>query len=431
MAKIVIVVVLAYVAGVILSFVQGAHWAFYLYQLVYFLNPENRWWSNSLPDFAYSKITVLVLMLTYVIYRKKYIINNFSHNILFKWLFLLLVIYGITYFYAVDQLLHKQALIDFFKMIVVISIAYKILDTKKKLEFAVLVYIVGSAYIGYEAFITGRNSMGRVEGIGLVDAPEANGTAAAIVSTVPFLIYFFWWGNKKIKVAMMIFGPVIINGLILINSRGSFLGAVAGASIFMWMMMFSKFRAKNQRLVAIGLIIVGLSGVFSLVDESFIDRMTGMTKVQEGEKIDGSQRTIYWLATFDMLKDYPLGVGAEGYKILSRNYLPEEVFAPGQTQKSVHSIWFQALSEIGWHGFFIFIVLLIISFQLLNRVKQKCVDSNDLSTYYFTQALFCAFVGLLITSTFISQFRVQIVYWFILFIACLHSIVVVNDSEKK
>lgn len=430
MGKIAILVVLVYVGGIMLSFIQGSHWAFYLYQIVYFLNPENRWWSDSIPSFGYSMVTVIVLFLTYIPNRKKFIRNSFSQNPQFKWLLILICIYCITYFYAFSQKIHQQAMIDFIKMLLVLSIAYKVLDTQKKLEWSLLAYIAGSAYIGYEAFVTGRDWQGRVEGIGLIDAPEANGTAAAIVASLPLMIYFFWWGSNKIKFAMFLFGPVIINGLILINSRGAFLGAVVGGGVFMWSMMFARLKTKNQRVVAIGLIVLGLSGTFSLIDESFLDRMTTMTKVED-EDASGSHRYRFWLATFDLVKDHPLGVGAFGYELLSQNYVPEKFFTNGRDRKAVHSIWFQALAEIGWIGLTVFIALIASVFRSLSEVKRKCVDDKNLPTFYLAQALFSAFAGLLVTSSFINQFRVQIIYWCILFISCLYSIVVVNGINKR
>jgi len=427
MGKVALLAVLAYVGGVIFTFVYGAQWAFYLYQIVYFLNPGNRWWSGSIPSFSYSMVSVIVLFIAYILNKKDFTHNKLSESPQFKLLFVLIGIYCVTYFYAISQQLHEVAMIDYIKMIVVMSVAYKILDNKDKLEASLLVYVVGSAYIGYEAMVSGRNSQGRVEGIGLVDAPEANGTAAAIVASLPMMIYFFWWGNKKIKFLVLLLGPVIINGLVLINSRGSFLGAIAGCVVFMWSMLFAKLKTKRQRTVAILLLIVGLSGTLSLIDDSFLDRMTTLTDVED-EGASGSHRYHFWLATFDVVADYPFGVGAYGYEILSQLYLSEEFFVDREKGKAVHSIWFQALSEVGWLGFFVFLMLMLSAFYSLIKIKKQCVESEDLPTFYLAHALFSSFVGLLVTSSFINQFRVQVLYWFILYIASLYSIVVINNN---
>lgn len=429
MSKFAVLVILLFISGTYLAIVSGSQWAFYLYQIVYFLNPENRWWSEALPTsstITYSFITVLLLFVTFAFNAKKYNLNKLSSMPQFKWLVLLTIFYCLAYFYAVSPERHTEAMIDFIKMLLVLSVGYKILDSEKKLEWALLVYVIGSAYIGYEAYAVGRNSGDRVEGIGLIDAPEANGTAAAIVAAIPLIIYFLWWSNRKVKFAMLLLGPFIANGLILINSRGAFLGLLIGLVHFMWTMFFSRFKFEHQRKVSIAILLLGISGALYLVDEGFIDRMATLT-TPEDEEASGSHRVHIWTATFDLLEDHPLGVGAYGFEILSRQYVDEELFFNGQRRKAVHSIWFQALAEVGWQGLIAFLLVVITTYISLARVKKRCVEVNNHRLFYLSHTLQSAFITLLVTSTFINQFRVQIVYWLIFFAGSLYSIVVVNN----
>ena len=429
MGKITILVILTFLFGVFFALMYGSHWAFYLFQIIYFFNPENRWWSSQIPSLPYSKITVYLLFFTFIINRKKFTTNKLIENPQFKWLVLILGIYCMTYLYAIAPDNHLEAMIDYIKMLIVLALAYKILDTQKKLEWSALVYIVGSAYIGYEAHLTGRDRFGRVEGIGLIDAPDSNGVSAALVASLPLMIYFVWWGNKKIKLAMIVLGPVIVNGLILINSRGAFLGCIVGVFSYIWVMMFARLKTKNQKLVVVGITLLGLSGALTLVDSTFLDRMLTLTQVED-ERASGSHRYRMWLATFSLVTDYPLGVGASGYETLSPNYVPSYLFFKGGSMKSVHSIWFQALSEIGWIGGILFVVLIFSTLWSSSKTMKICKIENEANTFYFAQALFSAFVGTLVASSFINQFRVQIVYWCILFISCLYSIVVLKNVES-
>jgi len=422
MAKFTIIFILIYALGAVLSFINGAHWAFYLYQLVYFFNPEHRWWGAALPSIGYSMVTVIILAFMFFKDRRIYNRNKFNEMPQFKWFVMLIILYFLTYYVAVDKIWHEKAMINFLKMLVTIAIAYRVLDSVKKLEWSLLAYVVGAGYIGYEAFVLGRNSGDRLEGIGLVDAPEANGTAAAIVAAIPLIIYFLWWGNNKIKLLMLILGPLIVNAIILINSRGSFLGAAAGIVYFMFTMFFSRFKFSHQKKVAFLFVLLGVSTILVLVDESFINRMNSM--IYGDERSSGSHRTEMWMATFDLLEDHPFGVGAFGFEKLSRIYVPPELFFGGKTRKAVHSIWFQALAEIGWIGFLIFSLIVITTFQSINKVKKRCKELNDHRLFYLSHALKSSFITLLVTSSFINQFRVQIVYWNILFIVCLHSIVI-------
>lgn len=429
MSKFAALVILLLISGFYLAITSGAQWAFYLYQTVYFLNPENRWWFTSLPSIpiSYSFITVILFFLTYAVNVKQYNVNKLREMPQFKWLVLLVVFYALAYFYAVDPVAHKQALIDLVKMLLVLCIGYKVLDSVKKLEWSILAYIIGSAYIGYEAYVVGRNSMNRVEGIGLIDAPEANGTAAAIVASIPLIIFFLWWGNKKLKLLMLLVGPFIANGLILINSRGAFLGLLIGLLHFMWTMLFSRFKFEHQRKFSFAIILLGLSGAFYLVDDAFIDRMFTLTQ-PEDERASGSHRVHIWTSTFDLLEDHPLGVGAYGFELLSPQYVDEDLFFRGQKKKAVHSIWFQALSEIGWQGLITFCLIVISTYLSLAKIKKRCMDAHNHHLFYLSHTLQSALITLLVTSSFINQFRVQIVYWLIFFAGSLYSIVIVNNK---
>ena len=98
----------------------------------------------------------------------------------------------------------------------------------QKLDFAICGYLFGCWYISFLTYQTGRNRGDRVEGIGTVDAPDANGIAAALAPSVVLCLYYFWLTkNKYIKIIFVIAGVFSANALILINSRASFL-AVGG-----------------------------------------------------------------------------------------------------------------------------------------------------------------------------------------------------------
>lgn len=414
MSLTVVVFVIVYIVGLVMALTNGSHFAFYIYQLVYFLNPENRWWSHSLPSFGYSMITSIMLLFTYFIASKKYTANKITKLPYFKWLILLIASFLIAYFFAILPEKHEKFTILFFKMLIVVGVAYKVLDSQQKLEWALLAYLIGAAYIGYEAYVVGRDQYGRVEGIGMVDAPESNGTAAAIAPTIALLIFYFWKGGLKLKIAITIMGAFIVNGLILINSRGAFLGAAVSGIFFMFEMFRGKVAVKYQKLIAITLVIIGLMGVATLVDESFMGRMNTLSEIEDESK-SGSHRYRLWLIALDMSFEYPLGTGVFGYDALSPYYVPEELFIGGQKYKAVHSIWMQALSEVGWIGFISFLMIIFYCYRFLSEIKARSIKDNDSYNYYLAHALLSSFLGILVASSFINQFRVQTVYWMLLY----------------
>jgi len=333
-------------------------------------------------------------------------------------------------FYAVNAARHADALGDFWKLIIVFVAAYKLLDTEKKLELALIAYIVGAFYIGWEAYSVGRNSMGRVEGIGMVDVPDANGFAAALVPAIPLLIYFFWKGSNWQRVLACLLGVFIANGIVLINSRGAFLGSSLASIMLLGTMLLSRHQEGRQRIIAILIIIASVAGALYLTDDQFWDRM-GTLRELEDESASGSHRYRMWLSAVDLAMDHPGGVGAFGFQKLSPIYVEAELFFNNQKTKAVHSSWFQALSELGWLGFFCFLALVISCIRSSRRVKSILAKGADNKPFFRAVALQSAFLGYLVAGTFIDVFRSQMMYWLVLFIAIQHRLYVPSDKQDE
>jgi len=190
-----------------------------------------------------------------------------------KWFALLFLVYCLVYFVSVSPEYHKKFLYDLFKLYIIMYLAFRILDSEFKIEYAIYAYLIGSAYIGYEAYLVGRNEFGRVEGIGTVDSPNANGVAAAIAPAVPMLIYFFWRKKIVTKLFVGFLGLFIVNGLILINSRGAFLASFVGFAYLISIVAFSKYQLPKQRFMVVFLLVGSLAVGLYLTDNVFWERM--------------------------------------------------------------------------------------------------------------------------------------------------------------
>jgi len=416
MSKMALLFILLFASGIGATFMISGSASFILYQLVYFINPDNRWWSAGIPGITYSFITSLLMLNALAIkYRECTELAPWSEIPAFKWMVALLAMYYLAYLYALNDPMHHRFTFDLAKIIVVVLVAYKLVNTQRALDFALWAYIVGATYIGYVATITGRNSAGRVEGIGTVDANDANDLAAALVPAIPILMYYAWMGNKKVKFLCIICGALIANGLVLINSRGSFLAIVSGSGLYLLYMIFSRYRRKGQRGMAVIIVVLGLSGGFYVTDDAFWERMATLQEVED-QQTSGSSRVNFWLATFDMMEDYPLGMGIGGFNAVSPLYIAPELMGDSKG-KSVHSMWFQGLSEVGWHGLFIFGALLFSLARLSRKAKKWVLEQGDNVIYFKLLAIECGFVSYLVAGTFINRFRAVILYWMVLLLA--------------
>jgi hypothetical protein len=336
------------------------------------------------------------------------------------------------YFFALNLPVHKQFTFDFTKMIIIIAVAYKLIHSEKALNAVLWTYIIGATYVGYIAYSVGRGSNGRVEGIGMVDTGgDANYTAAALVPAAVLLIYYAWIGNKKIRLLCFVCGAFIVNALVLINSRGAFVGVVAGAGIFICYMLFSRFQRAGQRGMAIVIILAGLSGALYVADDAFWERMYTMQANEDGER-GGAGRMHFWWATFDMLEDYPMGMGIGGYKVLSGLYVDDAATNYSVENRAVHSSWFQLLGDVGWIGAGIFLGLLLSTWRLLGNTKKYLIEQKRMDAYFHMIALQCAMISFMVTATFIDRIRAEMFFWLFLFIAAAANIYYlryVNDNK--
>lgn len=408
-------------------FSVGSVVGFYMYELNYFLNPNSRWWFSSLPKLSYSFLLVMFMIMTFVINRHKYDLNLPSKAPEVKWVFALFMCFTLANFTAVSSELHQRYYIEYTKLIVTMYVAFRLIDTEKKLKTALICFAIGAAYIGLEAMNVGRNYAGRVEGVGMVDSPDSNMTAAGMVPAIPLLLYFGWQVKWKYKILIGIIAVLVVNGLVLINSRGAFLGMVTGCLYFIFYMLFSKYKMRQQRLMLVLMFVIGTAGLVRFTDDTFWARMqtieSSSSKESEGS---GGRRINFWLATFDMMEDYPLGAGIFGYQVLSPIYLTDDSYfsdVKGTKMRAVHSMWFQGLSEIGWHGMAIFFALLWSIKRNLSRSKRRLTEAGNFQLYYLAIAIEGAFASFLVCGTFIDVIRVQIIYWLILFAICFNLIV--------
>lgn len=416
LSKFALFFLLLFLGGICGALFSSGYIGFVLYELVYFLNPMKRWWGNELPGLPYSFMVVAVMIVAYLIRFKHYnLMSPLREQPAFKWMILLLLLYFCLLPVALDPVQHELFSIEYAKLVITLLIAYKLVDSKKAFDAVIWGYLVGAFYIGYLATVTGRNSGDRVEGIGVVDSPDANGVAATLVPAAVLLMYHAWQSGKSVRLITILMAAFIANGIVLINSRGAFLGVVVSLGVFLFYMIFSRYQKSGQRFTAVVMIVMGLSGALYVTDETFWLRMSTMQETEDS-RASGASRMVFWWRTFDMLEEQPYGLGVNGYNRLAPIYMSDEERG-GVLYRAVHSMWFQGLSEVGYQGFALFILIIWSLLRLSKKAKRYVIGLGDYSAYFKILALECALFGYLMAGTFINQFRAQILYWMFLFLA--------------
>ena len=394
--------------------------AFVVYEAVYFFYPKARWWGYSVPSVSYSFYVVALMGLVFLLKKDK----GKNHRIMeipqTKWIWILFLNWFLIGFIAIYPERHSLATDNYFKMLVTISFAFYLVDDEKDFDLVIWGYLFGAWYLGFVAFQTGRNSGDRVEGIGTVDTGgDANMTAATLVPALVLFLYYFWF-SKKVwhKGIFALGGAFVANAIVLINSRGAFLGVIASSLFFMKEIYFSRTRAKHQTKKAIFFTVCGLACLGSVIDQSTIDRFNSIkeaTNVSDEGGSDGGTRTLFWKATFDLVKDHPFGAGEGTFEYYGGYYVPEYVNMGSNRNRAVHSTWFEALSELGYPGLTFFVILLFSCMRAMRKAKTELKRKNKLEKYYQVVAIQSAFIGFMVTMTFINRLRAEVLYWLILY----------------
>lgn len=415
------------------SFRLAPIFGFVLYQSVYFYYPNNRWWGYMVPNLPYSFITVMFMFVLLAMNMKASLANNPLKSPILRGVLYIFLVMAAVSLIAVMPYFHDEAVINYLKLFVIISIAYMLCHTVKSLDYILYGYIFGSWYMSFMVYQVGRTAFGRVEGIGTVDSPEANGLAAAIAPSVILCVYYIWKSKSYIAKGMMSVAIVFTaNALVLINSRASFLAVIASTGLFLCYMIWSRVRKKGQKAVAVSLILLGSVGAGVVADEAFISRMkTIFSDDVSSQQETGATRTEFWRAAIDVSFDYPFGLGTRGFELVSPRYIRQEVATGRSRNKSVHSSWFEVLTEIGYIGFLIFIALMFSCYRCLRKVRYYLKSQGDIDQYFKVIAIQCSLVSYLVCATFMNRYRAEILYWIILFVAVAYNLLYIVPNKER
>jgi hypothetical protein len=422
-----------YIYGTWLSLTRHPAIIFCVYQSVFFFNPAERWWGSSLPSFSYSfPIAILLLILTMKEKMKKDNVTNPFNNPLIKGVFLFLIVFILVYFNAVFAERHLEQIEYFVKAFIIIFCAYTLATDMKKVRWYIESFILGAFYLGFYTYQMGRNSGDRVRGIGVLDSSDSNSVAVSLIPGAIFALNYLFLEKALLKKAYYGLACLfIVNALVLINSRGAMLGFFAGVAFYLWQISRASTVIRYAKFKAIGLVILSVSGVIYLADDSAIEKFQSVfTDSAENTEVEsGATRTHFWRAALDMGKDHPMGLGFRGFNAFADLYIPAEVNTGGSRSRSVHSSWFEALSEIGYLGLSILLYLVYLSFKLSNKAKQHFKAESSSNFVFLIVALQAALISTIISMTFISRMRGETFMWLLIFVAAIFEII--KRRQKK
>ncbi len=376
-----------------------------LYIFEWHNHPPYMWWGDNVPDLRYPFLISIVTLISFIFKHNK--LRSYSQVSLgpFWWLLALLVwMYVVTFGWAFKPDESFKQTFEFTKFVVFYLLIIFIIREWKHYRWFILTLMVGVANFGRIAYERGSN---RYLGVIAPNATEENAISAHVVSTMPYFGIRFLDKNRWLKIFVVLSAPFLVNLLILANSRGAFV-----AMIVIGLVGLILFPPREKLKIILALVIAGFM-VLWLANDDFWERQK--TTLKPKEEGSAASRFYLWNGAINVIKDYPLGIGDEGFEYLVFDYVPELV--PKMEEKgakTVHNTFLLAGVDWGIPGMILFMGFLIHTFLVIHRLKIKLKRFPELRQQYYFEllALQLALIGFLTAGIFTNRLYAEVLYWY-------------------
>jgi hypothetical protein len=399
------------------SFLRGPVWGLYAYLAVFYLHPPSRWWGAMLPDMRWSLLAASVTLLTLFLHRERSQQRPpfLSHGL--SRIFFAYVVWMWLQIPFVVSNEHLDGVVLFTKYAVLLYLIYRVIDSPDRVRDFLVAHIVGCFYLGWLAYTA--EGGGRLEGVGGPGINDANtmsmhlGTGIIIGSML--LMTERGWRFWLIVGAM----PFMLNGMMQGNSRGAFVGLIAGGVCLFWLKP-SAYRKQFLVFGALGAMLFAY-----LANDYFIARMSTMEAVASDEaELDFSARSrlVIMRAEWRMFLDYPLGAGHAGTAALSPQYLSREYLttdASGVTARSSHNTLMSIVVDQGIPGLVLMLMLLHWVWRHVGVVTRRSM--RDPRVWGYGSAISAGLCVAIVAGQFAPYLKAEVQYWLLGLVLCLLS----------
>lgn len=284
---------------------------------------------------------------------------------------------------------HQQAIrpeislqwLDFFlRLLIVALVAISLVDSTQRLYWFATAMALS---FGFHTTKAGLASVlgGGVqfhEGLGGAFI-DNNSYAIAGVMIMPLL----WAGGRVVprtipfqrQLRLFAYTAIPLTAFFVVStfSRSGFLAL--GAGFLMWLAL-QKRRLTTALVLAV--IAVALLPVIPL-PEGYAERVETIQTYEEVGETSAISRLHFWQVALLMVSDHPLGVGLFNFEPNYNEY--DDTQGAYGTNRSVHNSHLQVLTEMGFLGFALWVLLFVSSFVICFRVRKWTsitrVDQRD------------------------------------------------------
>jgi len=364
-------------------------WLINIYLFFEYVRPQTIY-----PSLDFLPFTQLVILTTLIfIFIKRDIVHvNNTINIL---MFIFFVVILLSCFFAINSIVAFDRIGEIIAWYIIYFLITRIINTEDRFLIFMLGFLLYSfkmaqfSFRGWGGMGFGYSSWGSGGGPGWFQNSGEFGVQMCVF--LPLSFYFIialrqYWPKWK-TFFFTLFPLFAISGTISSSSRGALLGAIA---VMVWILFKSRYKIK-------GLLILCAVAVIALqfVPPEQIARFESAGKEDDRTSQTRLER---WEKGIDMANRYPLfGVGYANWGVADR------VLYGGGGGLS-HNIFIECVSELGYSGLCVFILLIFATFFNNYQTRKKALSkiSNNQFVYYMAHGLDGALIGYLVSGFFVT-----------------------------
>jgi len=386
------------------------------YVVLYHVYPQKTWWGPHL-DFLgirYSFVCGLCLLIgTTLNLNRLRFGRQFFHPIEWMCLALLLCMVlstatGLEWTHRTEVFLDKMAKVFLFSLMM-----SHVVVTRQRIWQLTIVFTLLALYLGHEAKIAPQGSFldNRLDGIGGPDFRESAGLAIHLFALMPFIAIVFRQKRLWLKGLAFFAACYSVNAILLCRARSAFLAGMIVGVLAIWYIP-----RRHRRWVIMVLVLAAIGGII-LSDNWFWERMITIFSSGEEREASATIRLGIWRGAWEMLKEYPCGIGIGHFREQIGHYV-DDPFLAG---RDAHSSFVICVTELGFPGLAVYLGTLALAWGTLSRLNKRIrarLPNPDL----FELLVFANRMALLvyaISGLFVSRFYTEGAWWFVVLPVCL------------
>jgi O-antigen ligase len=384
-----------------------------LYFFTFFLFPDFWWWGKGTPlqGYRWNLYAGIVVMLGILRHGRSGLQeSDLGRRVQWCAIGILLNATFVHFVLAPDRLISEEPYYLLQKFVLLHFLIRGAVRSRADFVLLLLALLLGAGYTGYEVTFNDRGKMdgSRLEGIGAAGVRNSNELSALYVVLMPLYGGLFFIGSRLYKGVVAVVTPMILNVLLMCNSRGAFLGAIVSAGAFL-----ATATGPIRKKAFGGLLLGGIAVFLLLGDPDILMRFSTTFVSAEERDNSASGRLMFWTAAANMLVDHPLGAGGDGFsKAYARNYLPAVGYVEREN-RAVHNGIINEACEWGLQGWILRMLYIGAAVLAARRAMKWQLKQGDMNSAIMGGCLLASMAGFLMTCMFGDYLDNEWGYWIV------------------